>query len=485
MITAESAAELLEKDGNFIEKSFGAGKVLEYISYDSRDIRENTVFFCKGRNYKEEYLEEAVGKGAVLYVSERKYDIDTDYIIVADIQRAMAVIAAAFYDYSYLELETVGITGTKGKTTVSCFVNNILDTHMGGRTALISSINTYTGVTDKLSQLTTPEAIELHRLFYEAKTGGCRYLTMEVSSQSYKTNRVYGVKFNTAVFLNIGEDHISRLEHPDFADYLNCKKQLLINSERVILNRDTVCFEELYEACGDREVITYGTDGTADYYYENVLKLKEGFSFDAVGCGGKYRENFEIHMPGRFNIENALAAVVLGKALGVSDEDIREGLLKTNVKGRMNVFEKNGVTVVVDYAHNELSYSRLYESLKQDYPGARIISVGGCVGGKAFNRRKEFGKIVGGNSDYIYLTAVDPQYEDVVHICEDIVQYIECGTPYEIVPDRKKAIQRAVGAAAPGDVVVLIGKGEEEYQKVNGISEKYESDIAIARELMR
>ena len=484
MLTVEEIQALLVEDNNFIEADCKAGREIAYISYDSRKVQAETLFFCKGQNYKTEYLEQAVQDGAVCYVSEIKYDTDADYILVSDIQKAMAVIAAAFYGYAFRDLETIGITGTKGKTTVSCFIQNILDEHMQSRTALISTINTYTGVTDELSQLTTPEAVDLQRLFFEAKESGCKYLTMEVSSQGYKKDRVYGVEFKTGIFLNIGEDHISKLEHPDFADYLHCKMQLVKNSRRVILNKNTDYYDEIYAACADKEVITYGTDDSADYYYDRVEKLTCGFGFDAVGRDGSYRERFEIHIPGRFNIENALVSIVLAKTLGVSDESIRSGLIVTVVKGRMNVFEKNGVTVIVDYAHNKLSYSKLYESLKLDYPNRRIVSVGGCVGGKAFNRRQEFGEIVGGNSDYIYLTAVDPQFEDITHICEDSARYIPADTGYEIVPDRKTAIGKAISEARSGDVVVLIGKGEEEYQKINGVSVKYESDLAIARNLM-
>ena len=484
MLTVEKIINLLKEDNNFIEEKCSPDREIAFISYDSRKVKKDTLFFCKGQNYKEEYLRQAIADGACLYVSETKYEATADYIIVSDIQKAMAVIAAAFYGYAFRDLETVGITGTKGKTTVSCFIENILDEHMGKKTALISTINTYTGITDEMSLLTTPEAVDLQRLFYEAKESGCKYLTMEVSSQGYKKDRVYGVLFKTGIFLNIGEDHISKLEHPDFADYLNCKKQLVKNSNRVILNKNTDYYDDIYAACSDKEVITYGTDAGADYYYDNVSKLATGFSFDAVKSDGSYRHGFEIHIPGRFNIENALAAIVLGKSLGVSDENIYNGLIMTVVKGRMNVFEKDGITVIVDYAHNKLSYSKLYESLKLDYAGRRIVSVGGCVGGKAFNRRHEFGEIVGGNSDYIYLTAVDPQYEDINHICEDIATYIPSDTGYEIIPDRKTAITKAIGEAKKGDVVVLVGKGEEEYQKINGVSVKYESDLAIARQLM-
>lgn len=485
MITVKQVIQLLSKEKILLDNNCDEDTKIEYVSYDSRNIKANTMFFCKGEHYKTEYLDQAISNGAVVYVSEEKYSTNSQYIIVKDIQKAMAIVSSAFFEYSFRDLETIGITGTKGKTTVTCFIQNVLDEHSKKRTAIISTINTYTGMTDKLSQLTTPEAIDLQRLFYEAKVSDCKYLTMEVSSQGYKKDRVYGVEFKNGVFLNIGEDHISAREHPNFEDYLKCKIQLVKNSKRVILNKNTDYFNVIYSECKDKEVITYGTDDSADYYYTNVIKTQLGFKFDVISKKDNYKQNFEINIPGRFNIENALVAVILAKKLGVNDETIRKGLLKTVVKGRMNVFEKDGITVIVDYAHNKLSYTKLYESLKLDYSDRRIVSVGGCVGGKAFNRREEFGRIVGGNSDYIYLTAVDPQYEKVEDICKDIALYIEDKTKYEVITDRKKAVETAIANAKPGDVIVLVGKGEEEYQKVNGISEKYESDLAIAKRMLK
>ena len=187
-------------------------------------------------------------------------------------------------------------------------------------------------------------------------------------------------------------------------------------------------------------------------------------------------------MKGRFNVENALASIVISHIHGVPDNIIEKGLLKTEVQGRMNVFTKNNVTVIVDYAHNKLSFTKLYESLKADYPQRRIISVGGGPGGKAYARRKDFGQIVGSNSDFVYLTAEDPQFEAVKSICEEIASYTKC--PYEIIEDRKMAIEKAIGQANPGDVIVLLAKGEETYQKVKGVFVPYESDLVIAKQLL-
>jgi len=477
--------EILKEEGILLEsKQVGASQI-NYISYDSRDIKENTLFFCKGKNYKQEYLYQAIEKGAKIYISEVKYDVtNASYFIVSNIRRAMAAIALEFYNRSFNKLETIGITGTKGKTTVTYFLKNILDEYVGSKTAVISTVETYTGVRQEESHLTTPEPIELQKFFYETAISNIKYLTMEVTSQAYKTDRVYGVHFNHGMFLNISEDHISDAEHPNFEDYLNCKLEFLKNADNLIINADTDQFNVVMNVCKGKKVILYGSNNNADYYYTNIKKEESGFSFDIKNDKLNYSNNFTINMQGRFNIENATAAITMSKELGIDDESIKKGLLKTTVQGRMNVFDGKGITVIVDYAHNRLSFTKLYESIKLDYPGRRIISVGGGPGGKAYKRRQDFGEIVGNNSDYIYLTAEDPQFEQVVDICGDISTYIRPETPYEVIEDRLEAIEKAIINAKEGDVIVLLAKGEEDYQKVRGAFEPYESDLKIAQRLL-
>ena len=286
------------------------------------------------------------------------------------------------------------------------------------------------------------------------------------------------------MFLNVSEDHISDAEHPNFEDYLECKLKLIDNTDLMVINRDMDYFNIVMARAKNVKVVTYGKDNKADYYITNVVKKDVGFSFNVANDKLNYCGEFEIKMQGRFNTENALAATTMAKVLGVDDESIRKGLLKTEVMGRMNVFEKSGITVIVDYAHNALSFSKLYESIKLDYPGRRVISVGGAPGGKAYKRRQDFGEIVGMSSDYIYLTAEDPQFEEVSKICADIAAYIPEKTKYEVIEDRTEAVEKAIKNALEGDVVVLLAKGEEDYQKVRGVFTYYESDLKIAKRML-
>ncbi len=486
MITLDKIFKVLEDAGQVVRYSRNLkfeDIELNHLSYNSKDIKPKTLFICKGKLFKSEYLEDAVNRGVTVYVSETYYENISEnvaYIIVKDIREAMYKISNVFYDFAWKNIKIVGLTGTKGKTTTTYYLKNILNKHLNKRCAVISTIDTYTGITDEESHLTTPEAPDLHRLFYETNKSNIPILVMEVASQGYKVKRVNDVIFDIGVFLNISEDHISDAEHPNFEDYLNCKLEFMRNVKTAIINRNTDFYETVIDAAKNADkIITYGTDEKADYYVSDIHKDEIYTVFNVNN--GDYKKEFRTNMQGRFNVENALAAIVVAKQLGVSDEDIAYGIENTEVKGRMNVFEKDGITVIVDYAHNKLSFTKLYESLILDYSGRKIISVGGGPGGKAYARRKDFGEIVGKYSNYIYLTAEDPQFESVEDICMDIASYIDKGK-YEIVEDRKEAVLKALNNAKSGDVVVLLAKGEENYQKVRGVFTPYESDLKLTED---
>lgn len=474
------------EENNLLIECKTEGENISNLSYDSREVCENTLFFCKGNKFKEEYLKNASDLGATCFVSENNFGFSKDYFLVKDIRSAMALIASEFYNHAYKDLETIAITGTKGKTTVSYFIKNILDEYINKKSAIITTVEVFTGKRSEEAHLTTPEALLLHKLFNEVKESNLKYLTMEVTSQAYKTKRVEGVKFSHGMFLNISEDHISAEEHSDFADYLNCKLELIRNCSDMVINKDMECFELVKNECVKNSVsyVTYGKDDLADYFYYGEFKNKNGFSFTVENKSKNFKEGFAIAMPGRFNIENAVAAIAMMVELGIDIECIKRGLLKTEVMGRMNVFEKDGVTVIVDYAHNKLSFTKLYESVKLDYPDKFIISVGGAPGGKAYKRRKDFAEIVCSNSDYVILTAEDPQFEKVEDICNEIIKFMPKNCKYKIIPDRLTAVEEALNNRKEGDLILLLAKSEEEYQKVNGNFMKYESDLKITKRIL-
>lgn len=456
------------------------------ITYNSKECINNSAFFVKGVNFKEEYVFDAIKRGAILVISEKAYEnLGVASIIVTDIRLAMLEVAKEFFGHAYNDINIIGITGTKGKTTTTYYLKNILEEYMGTKVGLISTIGVYTGVRDEEAHLTTPEAIELQRYMKEVKDSNLKFLAMEVSSQGYKTNRIGDISYDIGAFLNISEDHISPAEHPNFNDYLNCKLQFVKNCKKVVVNFNIDCYHSVIEAASNAEkIITYGTEkdkDKVDYYYDNVSHQDGVYTFTIHSKD--YEATFKTKMLGRFNIENAMVAAMLSKNYGVPDEYISRGIMNTYVKGRMNVFEKNGVTVIVDYAHNKLSFEKFFDTVKTDYPGRNIITVAGGPGGKAFARRKYLGEIASKNSKYMYLTAEDPQFEKVADICKEIASYVSCG--YEIVEDRKEAILKAIKGSEKGDVIALLAKGEETYQKVEGKFIPYDSDLKIAEELMK
>ena len=483
--------EVLKKENLLSEHNINnTDEEIEFISHDSRNIKDYTLFLCKSLDFKEEYLLDAVKKGAVCYTAEKKYNTDCKHIIVSDILKAVALIAPLYYDYPYKKLELIGITGTKGKTTTAYFIRNILDEFTQSKNGFSSNIEKYTGKRGEEAHINTPEPCDLQLYFHEALESSIKYFTMEVSSQAYKRERVKNIKFNNGIFLNIAEDHIGPLEHKDFDDYLNCKLEFVRNCSNIVINAETDCFEQVLKSAKNSETLEritlFGSEKNkdkCDYYYSDLKKGGDVLNFNVRNDKNNYCGNFAIKTYGLFNVENAAAAIVMCKTIGVDCESIRKGLLKTEVPGRMTIFENNGVTVIIDYAHNFLSFNKLYESLKYDYPENKIISVGGAPGGKAYKRRKDFADIVGSNSDYIYLTAEDPQYEDVMKICREMADYMPDAS-FEIIPDRAEAVTKATKSAKSGDVVVLLAKGSEEYQKVNGKREYYESDLKIAQRVL-
>ena len=502
-ISIKQAVELLEQDGLLVGYDCPP-QLLEHrfshLSYSSADVTPDTFFICKGAAFKEEYLRDAIAKGAGVYLAQSLYEgVDCPHILVSDIRKAMSLVSIAFYQKAYRNFRVVGLTGTKGKTTTTYFMKNILDAFCrrnpqlcaAQKSAVLSTVEVDTGIEHHEAHLTTPESPDLQRYFAQTRDSGLPFLTMEVSSQAYKLSRVYGMDFDIGMFLNIGEDHIGPLEHTDFEDYFSCKLQLMEHCRTAIVNREMDHAQRVLEhaRAHAQRVLTFGRLETADlddddcWILRDIQKEEQGFTFTT--SHGLAQDSWRIRMAGRFNVENALAAILAAKALGVDDQSIREGLLQNEVQGRMNLFEKDGVTVLVDYAHNFLSFQKLYESLKADYPGQRIVVVVGCPGGKAQLRRRDIGTLSGQNADYLYLTADDPQFEDVRSICEEIASFVKpYGTPYEIIEDRAQAVEKAITTAQKGDVIVLAAKGEEVYQKVRGEYVYYESDLAIAKRLL-
>lgn len=462
----------------------------EVLTYDSQKSAANALFICKGAKFKEDYLKDAKEKGAVCYVSAVKYDLDLPYMIVNDIRRAMCDLSDFFFCQPYKELKTVGVTGTKGKTTVIYFVKAIIDDYMaakgGAESALISTIETYDGVVREESHITTPESVELMGHLRNAVDSGIEYAAIEVSSQALKYDRVGNITFDVGIFLNIAEDHISPNEHADFNDYLESKLKIFSQSKMAVVNLGSDEIDRVLKASKASEnVITFGSSADADLRAENIHKDGQLTVFTAT-CKD-FTEEFVLEMPGLFNVDNALSAIAAARTLGIPMEYIRSGLRRAHPTGRMDVHcSKDGnVIVIVDYAHNKLSYKNLFESAIQEYPGRKVVAIFGAAGGKAYNRRRDLGTLAGKYSDYIIITADNPGDEPFDNISSQIAEYVEQqGCPYESIEDRGEAIKKAVSDVEGPTLIIFAGTGHMTYQKYNGICYPRPSDVDYTKECL-
>jgi len=452
---------------------------------DSRAAVPGSLFICKGAAFRPEYLTAAVKAGAFAYVSERFYEVSAPCIRVKDIRRAMGVMADLAWGHPSGQLRIVGITGTKGKTTAAWFLKTILDVfrsregkHPAG---LLSTLVTDDGLERRAAVLTTPEPLDLQRHLWNAVNAGCEYLVMEVSSQALKYGRVTGVELDTAVFLNIGQDHISPQEHPDFEDYFASKLRIFRQADSAVVDLDADHAGEILRAArGCRRLLTCSRKNpAADLFASRITRTPAGLAFTVEG------EEYAIPMAGSFNAANALAALAVCRILGIPSRDARAGLAQARVPGRMETYSGGGKTVIVDYAHNGMALEALLQSVRGDYPGVPVTVVFGCTGAKGLDRRAGMGTAAGRLADRVILTEDDPGSEKVVDICREIGRYVAlAGGTYETVPDREEAVRRAVERSPSPGVIVLAGKGAERQQKRENGPEPCVPDGLLARKYL-
>ena len=467
-------------------------KNIDGIYYDSRKVEANGLFVCVP-GFKVDghtFAAEVVKKGAVALIVEKDVEVPegVTLIYVKDAREALAEVAAAFYDYPSGKLKLIGVTGTKGKTTTSYMLRSIFEKN-GEKTGLLGTINYEFNGEVIQSKNTTPESLELEELFLKMVVKKVETCVMEVSSHSLKLKRVHGLEFDTAVFTNFTQDHLDF--HKTFEDYLEAKlmlfKGLGAGSEKsfpkaAVVNLDDPKAADFIKA-SKVKAITYGlnTGAHVDVTAKNIISSALELSFDIV-YGVKVLP-VKLQMRGRHNISNALAAAAAGFAMNVHPDNIKEGLENLKgVPGRFEVYNTtDGVSVLIDYAHSPDSLEKLLLSVK-DLKPARIITVFGCGGDRDRLKRPIMGKIAMKNSDVTVVTSDNPRTEDAQAIINEIKAGMNGGS-YKEIPDRKEAIREALLLANKDDVVVIAGKGHEDYQIIG--NEKFHfSDKETAESIL-
>lgn len=441
------------------------------LSYDSRNAKPGDLFFCiKGYNSDGHvYAKNAYGKGVRCFVAEDKIELpgDAHVIYFDDTRIALANASAAFFDFPARSMYTIGITGTKGKTSTSFMIKRIFEC-AGKKVGLIGTTGIYYNGVFEDSCNSTPESYIIHSTLAKMRDSGCDVAIIEASSQGFKMHRTDGLEFDVGIFTNISPDHIGPLEHESFDDYLQCKCMLFKQSKRTYINADTEYYDQLAQYFSGN-CFTFGKSENTDIrikdisYSVNDGKLSTSFTYIEDGMV----QNIYCNMPGEFSIYNAAGAISVARGAGIDWTAIKKGLSDVYVKGRMEIVPTNtDYTVIIDFAHNALSCEKLFETIKA-YSPKRIISIFGCGGNRSMMRRYAMGKIIGEGSDITIVTADNPRTEPIDSINKDIKAGLnESGTAQIYIDDRKLAIETALDMAKPGDCILLIGKGHEDYQEI-------------------
>lgn len=459
----------------------------------SKEVINNSLFICiKGMEQDgHQYIEEAAERGAAACLVEedfwqqmtsgdedrkppdqmmsvhrdRKIPKKITIVSVKNTREAAAWAAAAFYHYPSCELKVIGITGTKGKTSTTFMIRAILEA-AGYKTGLLGTIDYEIGEEKKRAERTTPEAVDIQRYLREMADSGCRFAVMEVSSQGLKLHRSDGILFDVGVFTNLGRDHIGPKEHKDMAEYAHYKSLLFQKCCFGIGNIDDPYYREIFKDASC-QVSTYSCRQKADIQASDMMLVNRngqlGTFFKVNG------EEYAVSAPGAFSVYNAVAAISVCRHYGIAPQIIRKALKTVRVPGRVEVIDNDrGYMLLIDYAHNAMSLKNVLETMRRYHP-RQLWVLFGCGGGRSSARRREMGRVAGKNADFTVITSDNPRYEEP----EGIMQAIEEGMKetkgrYQMIVNRKEAMRFMLAHGRPGDILILAGKGHEQYQEIKG-----------------
>ena len=440
---------------------------IENIQYDSRNIKSNDIFFAI-QGYSTDghkFIKSAIEKGANTIVFDKEFEEqnmykDITFIKVDNSRKALAIASSNFYGNPKDKLKLIGITGTNGKTTSTFMIKSILE-KADFKVGLMGTISNYIGDKKIHSERTTPESLEIHKLFKDMVEDGVDYCVMEVSSHSLYLDRVYGIEFNEGIFTNLTQDHLDF--HKTFENYYNSKLILFKNSVNSVINIDDKYGERILKD-SDGKTTTYSIKKHSDLKAENVELHPRGVEFDVDFKGNK--EKIEIHIPGEYNVSNSLGSILACLNEGINLDTIKMGLENLKgVPGRCEIVTREynlGYDVIVDYAHTPDGLDNILKTAR-DFTKGNLISVYGCGGDRDKAKRPIMGKIGTELSDIAIVTSDNPRTENPSSIIDDIIKGV-ISDNYIVVENRRDAIKKAMSMAEKDDVIVVAGKGHEDYQ---------------------
>lgn len=445
---------------------------IDDIRYDSREIVGNCGFVAlKGIDHDgHNYINMAINNGAkcVFVCEDVKVDADVTVIKLKDTRKSLAYLSANLFENPGDKLIKIAITGTKGKTTTSWMIKSILERALE-KVGVIGTMGTFIDGKLYKHNNTTPESYNVQKYLRMMVDSGCKFLIMEVSSQALKVGRVSNVYFDYAIFTNLSLDHVGPREHPTFEDYVKSKAMLFKQSKVGIFNGDDKFYFDMTNQANCK-IYTYGSKGKQlrlgnVKYVNNKDFLGIKFIVSGIMDG-----DILVSAPGIFSAYNASSAILLCKLLGVDNKIIQNGLKNFSVKGRCEIFNlRRGIKVIIDYAHNKISMESIIKTMKE-YKAGRIVVLFGCGGGRSKDRRYELGYVASKYADFSIITTDNPRNDDIDDINKDIVKgIIDNGGEYIIIKDREEAVRYSIEKALDNDIIILMGKGHEEYQDIKGI----------------
>ena len=452
------------------------------VIYDSRKVCKNCVFVClAGANTDgHQYAQTAVDAGAAAVVVSKDIECTGAAVIkVTDTREALAFMSAAYFGYPSDTLKTIAVTGTKGKTTTACMIRSILE--KGGlKTGVIGTLGIIIGDTITKTANTTPESYEIQKAMRRMIDEGCQCVVMEASSLGLKWHRTDGFTFDYGLFTNLSHDHIGGVEHADMEEYIQCKAMLFRQCRTGILNIDDAAYPRMLEnhTC---TVETFGFSENAELKAsDSHLVSQAGYLGVGFTVSGALSMQVKADIPGKFNAYNALAAIAVCRHFPVTQQNILDGLNEVKVKGRVEPVNVPGhYTLLIDYAHNAISMENILTTLRE-YQPKRLITLFGAGGNRPRDRRFEMGEVSGRLSDLSVITEDNSRFENVMDIIEDIKTGLhKTNGNYIVIPDRTDAIRYCIENAQDGDIIVLAGKGHEDYQDKNGVKTHYDEREVI------